>query len=59
MFVRHVLGIKARIELYLRFDSSGTEIGISREKNVFHGFHGSIVEFTGPKNSLFHGPVTL
>ena len=29
-----------RSELYLRFDSSGTE-------NVFHGFHGSTVDFTG------------
>ena len=36
-----------RSELYLRFGSSGAEIGISREKNVFHGFHGSTVDFTG------------
>ena len=37
-----------RSELYLRFDSSGVQkIGISRGKNVFHGFHGSTVDFTG------------
>ena len=33
---------------------------ISREKNVFHGFHGSIVDFTnhgiGPKTVDFTGP---
>ena len=39
-----MLGIEAQSELYLRFDSSGIKIGISRGRNVFHG---SIVDFTG------------
>ena len=37
----------ARNELYLRFDSSGTENLDFTGKNVFHGFHGSTVDFTG------------
>ena len=39
-----VVGIEARSELYLRFDSSGTENRDFTGKNVFHG---SIVDFTG------------
>ena len=36
---------------YLRFDSSGTENRDFRGKNLFHGFHGSTVDFTGlPQN---------
>ena len=46
-FVRHVLGIEARSRLYLRFDSSGTKNRDFKGKNVFHGFHGSIVDYTG------------
>ena len=55
-----------RSQLYLRFDSSGTENRdftgkkrISRGKNVFHGFDGSTVAFTGlPQKQSIHGPVT-
>ena len=47
MFVRHVLGIEALSELCLKFDSSGTENRDFTRKNVFDGFHGSIVDFTG------------
>ena len=36
-----------RSQLYLRFDSSGTENRDFTGKNVFHGFHGSTVAFTG------------
>ena len=36
-----------RSELYLRFDSSGTENRDFTGKNVVHGFHGSPVDFTG------------
>ena len=36
-----------RSEFYLRFDSSGTENRDFTGKNVFHGFHGSTVDFTG------------
>ena len=41
-FVRLVLGIEARSELYLRFDSSGTENRDFTGTNVFHGFPGSM-----------------
>ena len=40
-----MLGIEAQSKLYLRFQVQ--KIGISRGKNVFHGFHGLIVNFTG------------
>ena len=36
-----------RNELYLRFDSSGTENRDFTGKKIFHGFHGSTVDFTG------------
>ena len=58
VFVRHVLGIEVRNELYLRFDKlivQVQKIGISRGKNVFHG---SILRVDWPKNSQFYGPVT-
>ena len=46
------IGIRARLKLevnyiHLRFDSSGTENQDFTGKNAFHGFHGSIVDFTG------------
>ena len=54
MLVRHVLGIEARNELYLRFDSSGTEnqdfMGKKRISRVDCRFHG-----IGPKTADFTG----
>ena len=47
MFVRHVMGIEARSELYLRFDSPGTENPDFTGKKRIYGFHGSIVDFMG------------
>ena len=60
MFVCHVLGIEAQNELYLRFDSSGTEnLDFTGKKTYFTGFSGRLsISRDWPKNSQFHGPVT-
>ena len=48
MFVRHVLGNEPRSELYLRFDSSGTENrDFMGKKRISRVSPGSIVDSTG------------
>ena len=55
MFVCHVLGIEARSELYLRFDSSGIS-RVSRVDCRFHGIGLKAANFTSRDTVKKEGP---